>query len=495
MTRLLVLTSIVLMIALLVGLAITGERDPWTGTTEFRGHKHTSRELTLGNGEVVTVVRGSIKVPEVRNKDDSRQINIGYAAVAGNAPAGAIPIVLLAGGPGGSHIRNLDRPWVKERIALFRQLGDVVMVDLRGIHSSTPQFELSGVDDPWRNVRSESELLQLLEDAGAAGRAQLQASGFNLSGYVVTEAAADVVAIADHLTYPQINLQGTSFGSHFTFAVVRYHPERVNRFMVTGVEGYDHTFDDGHAVRTALAKIAVEAESVWAGAHNAADPLTAFENLLAKSAANPAQTYGVSPHEWLMVQLNGDMMGFGYNLSSRAGMHSWPADTAQLIAGSGSWRANLLRWFSGFFVGSDASEAAVGLFDCTSWISSARAQVLQHNAPPNFPNNLQTMQAICAGWDVQPLPESFQLGEVSMVPGLFVHGTYDVSTPYQNALDILPLFPNGQLVTVEGGSHNVFSEMLAERPEFAAEVIGWFQGGPPPPNTTLPPLKFAPLTD
>ncbi|MEM7078354.1 MAG: alpha/beta fold hydrolase [Pseudomonadota bacterium] len=493
MKGLVVFTGIAILAVVGGWLATAGEDDPWTEEASLRGITHESRSLTLPDGEAVTVIRGVVAVPEVRSKRDTRDIEIGYAAIPGTADAADIPIFLLAGGPGGSHIRNLDRRWVKERIALFRQLGDVVLVDLRGIHSSTPRFELSGVDETWRRIRTEADWLQLLRDSGAAGRAQLEAEGFDLEGYVVTEAAADVIAVADHLGYERINLQGTSFGSHFTFAVVRLFPERVNRFMVTGVEGYDHTFDDGAAVRAAVARIAAETERTWAGAHGARDPLDAFDAFITQSAADPASTFGFQPHELKIAQLNGDLLGFDYGLSHRDGMRTWPSDTAQLLDGAGSWRIQLLRWFAGLAMGREASEAAVGLFDCASWISDERAQKLRQNAPPNFPNNLQTMEAICAGWDVAPLPAPFQLGEVSQVPGLFVHGTYDVSTPYENAVEMMPLFPNGTLVTVTGGSHDVFDEVLELRQEFASALIDWFRGGEPPADVQLPPLEFTPL--
>ncbi|MEM7098072.1 MAG: alpha/beta hydrolase [Pseudomonadota bacterium] len=490
-------TLIALIILLVSGLwfvfAPTEEDASWS-PAQFRDQPHEVRDLQLLEGETVQVFRGKVSVPEVRSKHNSRAIQIGYAVVEGAPGSGDIPVVLLAGGPGGSHIRSLDRHWVKERIALFRQIGDVIMVDLRGIHTSQPGFELSGIDDPWRAIHSHGDMLTMLKDVGVAGRASLEKDGFDVDGYVITEAAADVVDVADHLNYPRINLQGTSFGSHFTFAVVRGFPERVNRFMVTGVEGYDHTFDDGVAVRAAVAQIAEEAKGVWSQSHGFPDPLTAFEDLLVRSKSDPEHAFGFAPNELELVFLNGSMLGFDYGLSSREGMQTWPQDVAAILEGEGSGRLPLIRRLGGFFVGREPSDAAVGLFDCSSWISDRRAQQLRDTAPPHFPDNLQTMEAMCSGWNVPRLPEAFQLGETSAVPGLFVHGTYDVSTPYQNALETLPFFPNAHLVTVKGGSHNVLSEMLEASPEFSTHVQDWFNGGDPPADFSLPPLSFVPLT-
>ena len=39
-----------------------------------------------------------------------------------------------------------------------------------------------------------------------------------------------------------MNLYGGSYGTHLAFAVMRYHPEIVERAVVSGVEGPDHTW-------------------------------------------------------------------------------------------------------------------------------------------------------------------------------------------------------------------------------------------------------------
>ncbi|MEM6942713.1 MAG: alpha/beta fold hydrolase, partial [Pseudomonadota bacterium] len=232
----------------------------------FRGVERESREIETHRGTRFTVIRGTIEVPEVRAKPESRSIEIGYAIVPGIEGAQGAPVVMLAGGPGGSHIRSIESAWVHARIELFRRISDVVMVDLRGIHSSRPAFDLDGPSDKFRVVRSREDSLAFWRDVGAAGRQKLVADGFDLSGYTVVEAAADVIAVADALGYETVNLYGTSFGSHFTLTTTRLFPERVERFFVTGVEGYDHTFDDGAEVLKAVREIAREAEGVWAGA-------------------------------------------------------------------------------------------------------------------------------------------------------------------------------------------------------------------------------------
>ena len=475
-------------------LRIAEPEEPPATPFSFRGQTLQARPLLLGNVETVAAA-STVEVPEVRGRNGSRSISIGYTVVPGADGAGDIPLVMLAGGPGGSHIRNLDSGWVKERIALFRRVGDVIMVDLRGIHSSTPNFEVDGPADRFRVVDSSEALNELLRDAGAAGRERLLAEGFDLSGYVVTEAAADVMAVVDTLGYGRINVFGTSFGSHFTFAVVRANPDRVNRFFVTGLEGYDHTYDDGAEVLKAVRAIAGEAERVWDGAHGHANPLEAMQALAADARSAAATAHGLLEHEVVGSMTTGDYLLRDYRLSSRVGMARWPADVASIMSGDGMWRMPFVRRVLGFVLGGTPGDAAVGLFDCSSHISPQRAVQLGETAPAFYPNDAERMAALCAGWGVAPLPESFQLGEGSDVTGLFLHGTYDVSTPYANALQMLVHFPNAQLVTITGGSHNAFSEVLVANQSFGDDVVRWLQGGAAPSDFTLGPIEFVPLME
>ncbi|MEM9594857.1 MAG: alpha/beta hydrolase [Acidobacteriota bacterium] len=461
----------------------------------YRGLDLEGRTLTTAAGEVLPIAYGDVEVPEVRGKPGSRMISVGFGFVPRREGAGDTPVFILAGGPGGSYTSGLDRVWLQEVIQLFRGLGDVVLVDLRGIGRSTPSFEIKGPAQRMRRLKDGADLAALLRDAGQAGRAKLVEAGFDLQGYTVLEAAADIIAVADYLGYGRIHLKGTSFGSHLTLTTVRRFPDRVERFLVTGVEGYDHTFDDGSQVLAALERIAAEAEPVWAGAHGSANPLEALRNLADRAEVDPAQALGMRPYEVKLLMTSGDILGFDYRLSEREDMGSWPADVARLLDGEKLWRLRLFRNLAGWFVGRSPSEAAIGLFDCTSYISQDRRRRLETSAPAAFPNDLEMMDSLCSGWRVEPLPESFQAGETSETPGLFLQGTYDVATPFENAVETLEHFPNATLITVEGGSHGVLKEALDFDPEYGEALLDWFGGGPPPSNLVLGAIEFQPIRD
>ncbi|MEO1087770.1 MAG: alpha/beta hydrolase [Acidobacteriota bacterium] len=244
-----------------------------------------------------------------------------------------------------------------------------------------------------------------------------------------------------------------------------------------------------------MERIATEAETVWAGAHGSANPLEALRALAKRAEAGPDRALGMRPYEVELLMTSGDILGFGYGLSQRGNMDSWPADVSRLLDGENLWRLRLVRNLAGWFVGRSSSEAAVGLFDCASHISSDRRRRLETTAPDAFPNDLELMDSLCSGWGVPPLPESFQAGEPSETPGLFLQGTYDVATPFENAVEALEHFPNGTLITVEGGSHGVLKEALAFDPEYGESLLDWFRGGPPPSDLVLGPIEFQPIPE
>ncbi|MEM9385742.1 MAG: alpha/beta hydrolase [Pseudomonadota bacterium] len=468
--------------------------EPPTVPFSHRGVELRSRTVETPAGEPFDFAHGRIEVPEVRGKTDSRALSIGFAVIPKRPGAGEVPVFLVAGGPGSSYIKRIDEAWLRDMIDLLRDVGDVVLVDLRGIHSSTPNFELEGIERKFRLVNDRERFDTLLRDLGSAGRDTLLRDGFDLDGYVVTEAAADIIAVADTLGYPTIHMQGTSFGSHLTFTTVREYPDRIGRFLVSGLEGYDHTFDDGEEVLAALRQIAEEARDVWSGAHGASDPLAALQALVRRAARDPRQAFGLREHEVLSVFTSGELFGFDYRLTNRAQMSGWPAAIDQLLRGDRTWRAAVFRRIAGFAVGRSESEAAVGLFDCSSWISKVRRERLEATAPPRFPNDLAQMDALCSGWSIAPLPPAFQAGTQSPVPGLFVHGTYDVATPYANAKEMLSQFPNAVLVTVAGGSHAALTEAISEKPTFGPALVDWFNGGGAPEDVKLGPISFDPLS-
>jgi pimeloyl-ACP methyl ester carboxylesterase len=62
------------------------------------------------------------------------------------------------------------------------------------------------------------------------------------------------------LGYPKISLSGQSFGSQWSFAVMRLHPDVVARAVISGTEPLEKGFDMPSQILASLQRVAWEAE-------------------------------------------------------------------------------------------------------------------------------------------------------------------------------------------------------------------------------------------
>ncbi|MEM1110303.1 MAG: alpha/beta fold hydrolase [Pseudomonadota bacterium] len=454
--------------------------------------------IELDSGETLMVDAGTVLVPENRNDPDSREIAIGFYRIKGADGAGEIPMVMVPGGPGGSYLAYLDEGGRRQSftallIDLYRQHGDVVLIDLRGLNASTPNALCDGPPDKWQMLDSKEDFVRIFEEASVACRDKLIAEGFDLAGYTVLEAAADVVAVIDHLGYEKFNIYGNSFGSHWSMTVVRYHADRVNRAIITAVEGYDHTYDDPRGVRQAVQAIAEQAAPAWQAAGREGDPLQALDALFAASADDPEMANGMQPYEITTFGFD----GMDYGVTQRAPAEAWPAAVADLVDG-GSWLIRMgAKLFGARFIGAGDSAAVWALLDCSSGISAARRSDLEADRDPLFSDrSFMAYDAACPAWGIAELPPEFQAGEAVEVPVLFAHGDIDAATPLRNALEMTDAFANAHLITIENGTHGAFVEALRHTEEMRPIVSAWLDGTAPTiSRLTVPPLEFEPIPE
>jgi pimeloyl-ACP methyl ester carboxylesterase len=219
---------------------------------------------TALDGSTMPYEIGTIYVPENRDKPDSRLIGVGFARVRAARPSGAPPIVLLAGGPG---VTMLDivldhddaaRRRVKAWQA-YAQVADLIVIEQRGY---TLRGDLMEIDSPALPLDRPSTTAQDIEiTRGLARRAQAAYPQADLSGYSIAQIADDVDDLRQALGYDKVSLVAASFGSQWAFAVMKRHPGRVARAVISSAEPLDHGYDMPSQVFAAFQRIAVEADA------------------------------------------------------------------------------------------------------------------------------------------------------------------------------------------------------------------------------------------
>src|SRR2546423_6628539 len=196
--------------------------------------------LTTPNGETIPFELGTLYVPENRSDPKARIIGVGFARFRPPHPTGVPPIFQLIGGPGASFLEGLKPGNNKQRVPgldLYRGIGDVVFIDQRGYSERgdalTFKYRTTAhpLDEPLSISRETANYMSMSQAAVDSFRRK----GVDLRGYDIKECADDVNDLRSALAYDQITLVGQSFGSQWSFAVMRRHPEIVARALLTGV--------------------------------------------------------------------------------------------------------------------------------------------------------------------------------------------------------------------------------------------------------------------
>src|SRR5436309_7129049 len=221
--------------------------------------------LTTPNGETIVFELGTLYVPENRSDPKARIIGVGFARFRRPSVTGVPPIFQLIGGPGASFLEGLKPGNNKQRapgLDLYRGIGDVVFIDQRGFseRGDVLKFKYRTTGRPLDEALSIARDTATYMSMSQAAVDSFRRKGVDLRGYDVTECADDVNDLRRALAYNQIILVGQSFGSQWSFAVMRRHPEIVARALLTGVEPLDFGYDMPSHALAAVQRMWWEAE-------------------------------------------------------------------------------------------------------------------------------------------------------------------------------------------------------------------------------------------
>ena len=137
-----------------------------------------------------------------------------------------------------------------------RVFSDVVLVNQRGYNPRRRDilcvWRHASKDKPDSTLKN--RVSNYVEYAKKATN-EYEDSDVDLSGYNIAECAADVNDLRKALGYKKIMLMGQSFGSQWSFAVMRNHPEIVERAILTGVEPLNHAYDMPSHIMNAIRRI------------------------------------------------------------------------------------------------------------------------------------------------------------------------------------------------------------------------------------------------
>jgi len=427
-------------LALLAWAASVGMADE---TLKLEPHSLQSR-----TGVEIPAESGRLTVPVNRSHRDEQTLEIAFLRVPGATSSSAPPTFILAGGPGESGI-NIVRGMFADGGQRIRAVitGDIIGIDQRGVGDAVPNLTVTDrYDFPLMEPGDPVVYSQRISKICREVASRLRADGVDLSAFNTNENADDINALRQALGYEQVNLWGTSYGSHLALTTLRRHGKHIDRVLITSPEGPDHTLKRPAHVQQCLRRLAAGDDEL----------LPMMERVLKKLEQAPIRA--TVRHPISRKELKVGVSAFDVRL------WTWTAlsriETTQQIApayramDAGDLTAPAL-WLVRYRETSGVGSAMKHAMDAASGCSDARRVMIAQETATcllgdviNFPN-----ANLGAAWGVKELAPDFRSPIQSNRPILMLCGNLDARTPLENAREILESLPNGRLAVIEGGGH------------------------------------------
>ena len=470
----------------------------------------TPASVTLADGREVAYEEGLLFVPENRRAEDSRVVAVRFRRFPAQKGADGPPVFYLPGGPGSTlDQEELASEKGREIVDFFTKVGDLVVVDQRGNPNVAapfiPKMEMHVSGVPLDQPGDPAAMKKANRDAFTAALERWRARGVDLAGYDIFNTVDDVDDLRAALGYDRLILRGNSFGSQWSFAYMKRHPERVARAMLGGVEPLNRAYDrpaDVWAAHRRIARLA-ENDPDLRGALPEEGLIPAIRGLLDRLEEDPVRVTiprpepappGMSDSVTVVLgryDLQQALKKFAPDYYTREGLQTWPRFILEMLGGD-------FRYLAALTVGrrqADRTPLIFPLIDNSLGITAARDRRLRRDSAKAMVGPINSFYY--ATRDLSPTPgvgDAFRTGLAEVqVPVLMIQGDLDRSTPVENALHIDEVLPNSHLLYVENGTHMAIRELRQFCPEVTAEVLeflktGSFEGLPV--RVALPPPDF-----
>ncbi len=185
---------------------------------------------------------GRLIVKENRKNPKSNLIELAFLRLKSTAGKPGFPVVYLDGGPGSSAINIARVPDYFQAFMKLREVGDVILLDQRGVGRSRPNLSRLSSEPLPPDVFADKDLaLRIFSERVKTTADYFRSQGVDILAYNTIESANDVDDLRKALGAEKVNLVGFSYGTHLGLACIRYHGAHLNRVVLIGTEGPDHT--------------------------------------------------------------------------------------------------------------------------------------------------------------------------------------------------------------------------------------------------------------
>jgi pimeloyl-ACP methyl ester carboxylesterase len=454
--------------------------------------------VPLKDGGFFTAERGMMFVPAKRSKKNSAVISVEVYRFkrSDKARSDTPPIFFLHGGPSFQGLEgSLAEPGTfEERWRPLVDISDVVVVGQRGIGSSKPNtlIEITADFPLDREISAEEEAAKIRAIC-TREKEFWESQGIDLSGLTVIEAAADVNDVCKALGYQKIIIWGGSFGSHWGMTVMRNYPETVERAILRGMEGPNHTYDHPGHLWNVYKSVAAEAEKAPELKHFIPEGglIEAIKTVIGRVEREPVKVTMTDrktgkAQDVLFTARSVKRLARGYS----RGLSSWPSDVIALDNGDFSKAAQRVLERRG---SRRYTTASFYMLDHGSGITPEREAELKSDPAVKILGDINAHYTLTREVWQSDLGDEFRQNFETDIPTVIVHGTWDTSTPYENALELLPYFKKSKFIPVIRGPHGAIRAAMDASEEFRKGIYHFAATGDMshlPEKVKMPPVEW-----
>ena len=446
-------------------------------------------------GQVYEGERGHLIVRENRQKPNSNLIELVFVRLKSTTEKPGYPTVYLDGGPGSSATNIASVPDYMRAFQKLREVGDVILLDQRGVGRSKPNLTHLASESLPVDVFADREVaLRTFKERAKVAADHFRSRGIDILAYNSVESANDVDDLRKALGAEKLNLVGFSYGTHLGLACIRYHGKNLNRVVLIGTEGPDHTDKLPSTSDTSIRRLsALVAKDPELGP-KMPDLTGTLKRTLDRLEKEPVTVTITDQRTRKPVDVKIGKIGLQFlimrDLGDTNDLPIFPLWFYTMDKGDYSILKRFVeRRYNQFGAGISVMTLVT---DISSGVSKARKQLIQNEAKTallgdivNFP--ISEMGDVFGNPD---LGDAYRSPIKTDVPTLFVSGVLDNNTQPFQADEVRKTFKNSTHIVIDNAGH----ESMLVDPQVQQTMVQFLKGEDVSKvKISLPPLKFQSL--
>ncbi len=433
---------------------------------------------------------GSFLVPENRTKKESRKIRLKFVRFKSTSHNPGSPIIYLAGGPGGSGI-GTARGTRFDLFMKMREVADVIAFDQRGTGDSEglPAYNGAWNIDFSEVLTAEKASAPITQEVNKMV-AFFEENGADIEGYTSIESAHDMDDLRVAINAEKLNVWGISYGTHLGLTYLKQYEDKVDRMILAGLEGYNHTVKMPSDQQELLEAIDSLIKEDPKASKAYPDFLGDMDIVLQSVDKNPVEIETINPFNGSATKVSIGKLSlqqfFSWYLGGPDNFHDLPYHVSLMKKGdfSGIKEYALYTHIGRFNGMSTAMDAASGLTQERRKEIKKQAEHTLLGDAINFPYLIVH--------DALPqvdLGDEFRKPFTSDIPVLCISGTLDGRTAVNNAHETLETLKNGVHLIIEGAGHS--DPLFLSSPKIAEVMSAFIKGEKVADHRIkLEPMKF-----